>query len=188
VEIWLTRSLHTTPAGALSSAFAGHVIGPACVSSVVRRINETSSTMKITSIRRVLFYTLTLASVTCLSGCFSQRPVRVWHNAVEVYNYADKNYRVSDVAIMGQAILMSASFVWSGPGEAGYHSVYWELYKEDQCIRKDPRKMYFFTHSPYIVPLQLDATALGEGTFRGVLYVDDIAVATNSVTVKREKQ
>ena len=107
---------------------------------------------------------------------------------MEVYNYADKNYQVSDAAIMGQGVLMSASFVWSGPGEAGYHSVRWELYKADQCIRKDPRKMYCFTHSPYTVSLPLDATALGEGTFRGMLYVDDIAVATNSVTVKREKQ
>jgi hypothetical protein len=33
---WLTKSLHTTPDGAFSSAFAVHVISPACVSSIVR--------------------------------------------------------------------------------------------------------------------------------------------------------
>ena len=143
--------------------------------------------MKTMLIRSAVFCVLTPVLITCLSGCVSYRPVRAWGSAVEVYDYADKNYQVGDVAILGQAVIMSASFIWDTPGEAGFHSVRWELYKGDQCIRKDPRRMQLFAHSPHTVSLQLDATALGEGTFRGVLYVDDLDAATNSITIRSEK-
>ena len=143
---------------------------------------NTPRPMREQSQKYVFAYVLALALLAGASGCATM-PVHMLNSSVETYNGKDQTYQLTNSVTIGQVVHLSASFTWDSKSNAGVHTYRWELYKDDQCIKKEPARNSLFESSPWVIWLQEDTAALGKGTFRGILYLDNAVVVTLPFTV-----